>query len=121
MTAVATVHQVPTIYIEYRGWSQEVHVYHSEQPECEGKRFRAVGRHTAFDKEGTITCYGATADWAVEQVRDLIERAHWEAHYKSINDQLYELRKEIERLTAKSQQPPSADPATSSSTPEAHE
>ena len=101
MTAVATVHQVPTIYIEYRGWSQEVHVYHSEQPECEGKRFRAVGRHTAFDKEGTITCCGATATEAVQGVRNAITSAHWETHYKSINDELLYLRGEIERLTAK--------------------
>ena len=120
MTAVATVHQVPTIYIEYRGWSQEVHVYHSEQPDCESKRFRAGGRHTAFDKEGTITCYGATATEAVQGVRNAIASAHWETHYKSINDQLYELRKEIERLTAKAQPPPSADPSTFSLTPEAH-
>ena len=109
MTAVATVHQVPTIYIEYRGWSQEVHVYHSEQPECEGKRFRAVGRHTAFDKEGTITCYGPTATEAVHGVRDEIANASWETHYKSINDQLYELRKEIERLAAKPTEPTKAE------------
>jgi hypothetical protein len=119
MNDKATVHQVPTIYIEYRGWSQEIHIYHSEQTECEGKRFRAVGRHTAFDKEATITCYGATADWAVEQVRDQIERAHWQTHYKSINDELLYLRSEIERLT-KSVPPPSADPATSSLPHAAH-
>ena len=120
LASPVSVHRVPVYFLEYRGWSQEVHIFHVEQPECDSKRFRAVGKHTAFDKDASLTTYGSTADEAIEQMRYLIEMAPFMEHYKSINDQLYGLRSEVERLT-KLLPPPSADPATSSSTHEVHE
>jgi hypothetical protein len=101
----AIIHQSPVFFIEYRGWGQEVHVYHAEQPGEDEFRFRAVGRHTAFDKEGTITYYGETPQDAVDGVRRELEDAHWQTHYKSINDELLYLRSEIERLTNKPPEP----------------
>lgn len=94
------VHQVPTFFVEYRGWSQEVNIHHCEYTEP-GKRFEARGRHTPFDKVGSLSTFGNCADEAICKFEFTIASAPYDVHYKSINDELLYLRSEVERLSPK--------------------
>lgn len=96
-----TCHIVPTFFIEYRGWSQEINTFHTEFIQPGEKRFRAAGRHTPYDKQGTLVAYGDTAFEAVEELRCKLETSDYSEHYKSINDELLRLQGEVERLSPK--------------------
>lgn len=110
ITATARLIECPTMYVEYRGWSQEVDTLHVETvaDNDENKRFSASFKHTPLDTKPT-TVYGHSPSDVLGKVRAEIESAKWDVHYRQAIDRIDALTKQVEKLTAQLQL--SASPA----------
>ena len=121
--STARVIECPTIYVEYRGFSQEVDTLHHETvaDNNEDKRFSASFMHTPLDTKRS-TVYGHSPSDVIAKVKAELDGAKWDVHYRQAIDRITKAEKErgemqlkIDQLTA--QLLPSASPADAPSHP----
>lgn len=106
--ATARVIECPTFYVEYRGWSQEVNTLHLETVNGDEDRFSAEFRHTPLDQKPSTVKGHSPAD-VIAKVREAIESARWDVHYRQIIDRLNAAEAPTAGVTTLP--PPSASPA----------
>lgn len=115
----ARIIDCPTYYVEYRGWSQEVNTLMHElvSDHDEAKRFSATFRHTPLDAESdAVTVYGHSPSDVLNKVKQAIESAKWDVHYRGIMSRIDGMRKDIDRLSAVTEpQPPDVSPSAAPS------
>lgn len=115
-TASANVIPCATHYVEYRGYSQEVDTVHYEHVTDPNRRFSARFKHTPLDAQ-FAEVWGHSPSDVIARVKETIESAAWDVHYRGIMDRIDGMQATIDKLTA--QLPPSSSPAADPSLPAA--